>query len=541
MHIGLDFDNTIACYDQSFIRAATGQNLLPSNWVGGKRALRDFLRAKGKVGELEWQVLQGQVYGKLMPEAQLKPGVGWFLLFCKARKISVSIVSHKTEYSPKDPARIPLRSAALKWMTAKGLFDPNVYGLTEEAVHFESTRLHKVERIASLGCTHFIDDLLEVFHEESFPRGVEKILYDSEVVDQQFIESICIHNSWSSISAKLLGIETLLDLDLIARGLMPNGNVQKCVPISPGGNSTVFKLWLSDQSINFLKRYPEEGKSHGNRLKTEVAACRLLNKFQIEQSAEVIHEDVENQIVVFRWIDGVRVNDPKTEHIEILLEFVRALRDIERTDEVSELSGAKEACLSGQDICDQIQSRRDRLWCSEIEFPELKAFLEKKFDPLFARTMECAQEHWPLKSGFSAQLPDKFQTLSPSDFGFHNALWEKSGKLRVIDLEYFGWDDPVKLASDFCWHPAMNLPQQLQQKWLSGMGQLFSRDQDFEKRFKTAHPLFGLRWAMIVLNPFFSKEKLILDREQLLQDQLRKSKIFCDHVSNWLDCGHQQF
>ena len=185
MHIGLDFDNTIACYDQSFIKAATGRNLLPPNWSGGKRALRDFLRDKGDVGEQEWQVLQGRVYGKLMPEAKLKPGVGWFLLFCKARKIPVSIVSHKTEYSPKDPARIPLRSAALQWMTVKGFFDSNVYGLKEDKIFFESTRRQKVERIKSLGCTHFVDDLLEVFQEENFPRDVEKLLYDPEALDQQ--------------------------------------------------------------------------------------------------------------------------------------------------------------------------------------------------------------------------------------------------------------------------------------------------------------------------------------------------------------------
>ena len=86
MHIGLDFDNTIACYDQSFIQVATKRNLVPHDWVGGKRALRDFLRAQGEVGELEWQFLQGQVYGELMPTARLKPGVGWFLLFCKARQ-----------------------------------------------------------------------------------------------------------------------------------------------------------------------------------------------------------------------------------------------------------------------------------------------------------------------------------------------------------------------------------------------------------------------------------------------------------------------
>ena len=541
MHIGLDFDNTIACYDRSFIRAATGQVLLPPNWVGGKRALRDFLRAKGEVGELEWQVLQGRVYGKLMPEAELKPGVGWFLLFCKARKIPVSIVSHKTEYSPRDPARIPLRPAALQWMTAKGFFDSNVYGLKEERVFFESTRRQKVERIESLGCTHFVDDLLEVFQEENFPRDVEKLLYDPEDLDQQSTESIDVHKSWSSIGNSLLGVETHADLGVIVRGVMPKETIRECVPISPGGNSAVFKLCLSDKSENLLKRYPQEIAVHESRLKTEASACRLLRRVGIEQSAEVIHEDVENQIAVFRWIDGNRVADPKAKHIESLLKFVKDLRDIERTDEVNAFLNAKEACLSIQDICEQIQNRRDRLGRGEIKSEELDAFLEQIFDPLFAKTIAWAQENWPLGHSFFDQLPREFQTLSPSDFGFHNALWERSGKLRVVDLEYFGWDDPVKLASDFCWHPAMKIPQPLQQKWVLGMCQLFCSDQDFENRLTIAHPLYGLRWAVIVLKPFLLKGERMTSRDQFLQDRLRKSRSFCDYVRDWVGRGHQQF
>ena len=541
MHIGLDFDNTIACYDQSFIKAATGRNLLPPNWSGGKRALRDFLRNKGDVGEQEWQALQGRVYGKLMPEAELKPGVGWFLLFCKARKIPVSIVSHKTEYSPKDPARIPLRSAALQWMTAKGFFGSNVYGLKEDKIFFESTRRQKVERIKSLGCTHFVDDLLEVFQEENFPRDVEKLLYDPEGLDQQSTGSIDVHNSWSSIGNSLLGAETHAELGVIVRGVVPKETIQECVPISPGGNSTVFKLCLSDKSENLLKRYPQEIAVNRSRLKTEVSACRLLRTVGIEQPAEVIYEDVENEIAVFRWIDGSRVANPKAKHIESLLQFVEELRNIKRTDEVHAFPSAKEACLNGQDICDQIQNRRDRLGRREIKSEELKTFLSQIFDPLVAKTIAWAQEEWPAGRSFFEPLPRKFQTLSPSDFGFHNALWERSGKLRVVDLEYFGWDDPVKLASDFCWHPAMKIPQRLQQKWILGMRQLFSSDQDFENRLTIAHPLYGLRWAMIVLKPFFSKGGRMAGRDQLLQDRLCKSRSFCDDVRNWVDRGHQQF
>ena len=44
----------------------------------------------------------------------------------------------------------------------------------------------------------------------------------------------------------------------------------------------------------------------------------------------------------------------------------------------------------------------------------------------------------------SAALPKETRCLSPSDFGFHNALLEATGKLRFVDFEYAGWDDPAK-------------------------------------------------------------------------------------------------
>jgi hypothetical protein len=43
-------------------------------------------------------------------------------------------------------------------------------------VYFEGTRTEKIARIVALGCTHFIDDLEEVFDDPAFPSGVERLL-----------------------------------------------------------------------------------------------------------------------------------------------------------------------------------------------------------------------------------------------------------------------------------------------------------------------------------------------------------------------------
>ena len=134
-------------------------------------------------------------------------------------------------------------------------------------------------------------------------------------------------------------------------------------------------------------------------------------------------------------------------------------------------------------------------------------------------------------------------TLSPSDFGFHNCL-KKNGKITFIDFEYFGWDDPVKLTADFIWHPSMVLKLHLIRKWNNSMKKIFSKDRDFQDRLNASMPLYGMRWAMIILNDFFPEFfnrrkntiKIIShNRNIYLKNQLNKANIYCTRVKDYLD------
>jgi len=78
------------------------------------------------------------------------------------------------------------------------------------------------------------------------------------------------------------------------------------------------------------------------------------------------------------------------------------------------------------------------------------------------------------------------------------------GKLCFVDLEYFGCDDAVKLMADFLWHPAMNLGISHKTFWLHGMFGIYGKNEKFNQRsrFQAAWPVYGLRWALILLNEF---------------------------------------
>lgn len=197
IQIGIDFDNTLIDYDRVFLAAARERGLIHPGFRGSKRAVRDAIR-RSPDGELTWQRLQGYVYGRGIDGAVPFDGVPDFLRRCQARKLAVSIVSHKTRYGHHDPAQIDLREAALEWMTAQGFLGPQA-GLPVEHVFFEDTRAAKLLRISALSCTHFIDDLEEIFTDPGFPAGVKRILFASE--GSPSCDVVCA--SWAEIAAAI--------------------------------------------------------------------------------------------------------------------------------------------------------------------------------------------------------------------------------------------------------------------------------------------------------------------------------------------------
>ena len=170
LRIGIDFDNTIVGYDEVMRRIALERGLIDGG-ERSKRAVRDRIRQLPG-GEIEWQKLQALAYGPRMGEAVLLEGADEFIRRCRGAGMDVFIVSHKTLFANYDDTRTDLRAAAMAWMTARRFFEPDGLGLRCGDVYFEPTRAAKIARIEQIGCSHFIDDLVEVFLEPSFPSGV---------------------------------------------------------------------------------------------------------------------------------------------------------------------------------------------------------------------------------------------------------------------------------------------------------------------------------------------------------------------------------
>ncbi|MEM7576711.1 MAG: haloacid dehalogenase-like hydrolase [Planctomycetota bacterium] len=172
MILGLDFDNTIARYDELFFKLARERDLIPADLPHDKTAIRDFLRQRGH--EDNWTKLQGIAYGPRITEAQPFTGVTETIARLVLAGIETHIVSHKTK-TPYRGKPHDLHAAARNFLNHHGISPQHI---PAERVHLCPTKDAKLERIGTLGCTHFLDDLPEFLAEPAFPTSTQRLLFD---------------------------------------------------------------------------------------------------------------------------------------------------------------------------------------------------------------------------------------------------------------------------------------------------------------------------------------------------------------------------
>ena len=530
MRIGIDFDNTLACYDKVFEAIAKKMFLVSVDWQGDKTQVRAELRTRQN-GERDWQRLQGQVYGKYMHLANLFPEVSNFLLRLRAREYEVFIVSHKTEYGHHDSEKISLRREALSWMRMHKFFDPKGFGLHESNVFFENTRAEKVKKISDLRCDYFIDDLWEVFASSDFPIETRKILFDSSLNNGNQEMWEFRSRSWRQVADHVLGGETEAELRAQVEFVFGEG-VESVTQVEGRANSKVVKVDKNKKQYA-VKFYPDINYDFRKRLNTERIACEFLDSERLANTMKFVREKPDLNVGVYDWIDGSKVGEVLDNDVELALNFVERLYESRAYKKAVDLPNASECCLREVDIWAQLTKKREKLNAALAYSNELRNYLVDEYDPLVLRVRDQLANLFPDRDS-SAKISRSMQTLSPSDFGFHNAIRQSDGSLVWIDLEYFGWDDPVKLIADFIWHPGFTLSEKQALRWKVRSFQIFSNDQDLESRFQQRFLLYGLRWCLIILNIFLRAEN---DLQFMRSQRLEKSRWYASRIKksvrNW--------
>jgi hypothetical protein len=198
MRIGIDFDNTIACYDGVFHAAALERGLVPADLGRDKNSVRDHLNGSGRKDD--FTELQGYVYGARMD--LVSPYLGFTDFVAAARKAGhdLFVVSHKTKHPILGPQH-DMHAAARGFLTDRGVMGSGQTQIAPDRVFFELTKDEKVARAKALACEVFVDDLPEILAMSGFPVGMHKVLFDPE---NQFAGKAAEFDrraSWAEIAA----------------------------------------------------------------------------------------------------------------------------------------------------------------------------------------------------------------------------------------------------------------------------------------------------------------------------------------------------
>jgi hypothetical protein len=329
-------------------------------------------------------------------------------------------------------------------------------------------------------------------------------------------------------------------------------------PIRRGANAKVWCVRVDGEPAGALKSYPAPVSGGRDRFASEVGALSFLAEAGERQVPTLLRADPDRRLALLSWVPGAPgpTDGASADDIDQAVAFVARLREATKRPEAQGLPEAAEACLSTAEIFRQIDRRHARL--AEVEALSaglsdiLTRYRDARSDAETAWTKIVAIDP-DADPDADADLPASLRTLSPSDFGFHNAVRDGAighgsmdhgsmgqgrGALVFLDFEYFGWDDPVKLAVDFELHPGMTLEPALISRWHAGLAGVFGADDPgWDARVAAWRPLLGLRWTLILLNEFLPERWRhrveageTRDRDGVLQAQLAKADAMLSRV-----------
>lgn len=316
-----------------------------------------------------------------------------------------------------------------------------------------------------------------------------------------------------------------------------------------GRNNRMFRARCADGNSFAFKVYGPREDDPRDRMSAEIAGLIFLERYNVSAVPRVVAEDARTGCAAFEWIDGGPANPPSVMDVDAALRFVAELEALSGVDGTERLPLASAATLSGAAVVRQVQTRSarfDNLDEDDENAPEVRDFLDGEFQDLSAHAVAWARRQYDASGiDFDADLSVANRVLSPSDFGFHNALRRENGRVVFVDFEYFGWDDPAKLVSDFLLHPGMTLSAPFRKRFHDGAMAVFSaRDGNFSTRLKALYPLYGLCWVLIMLNEFLPDvwaRRLAaagsLDANRVRSAQLRKARRMLHHVSESVKDG----
>ncbi len=277
-------------------------------------------------------------------------------------------------------------------------------------------------------------------------------------------------------------------------------------PCAAGGNNRVYRVEALGRAL-LAKRYFRHPTDDRSRLDAEYSFLEYAHKAGIGCVPKPIARDDRTGIALYEFIEGRKLlqEELRAEHVDQARDFFLELNRPGKRMLAGSIADASEARFSISDQLVLVQQRVDRLSnisaAMEVDAQAIDfvSELDQRWEALHAHVLAESRVQG---LDLSTILAPEDRCLSPSDFGFHNALVTPGGSVVFLDFEYAGWDDPAKMVSDFFSQPEVPVPFEHFERLLASALAFSPNAGMLAARTRMLLPVFRMKWCCIVMNEF---------------------------------------
>jgi hypothetical protein len=274
-------------------------------------------------------------------------------------------------------------------------------------------------------------------------------------------------------------------------------STQSVTVLRGGMNSRVFSCAGADKTFLMKGYQPIEGAQR-DRFVAEAQFLEYANQVANSYVPNLLSVDDERRCIVMEYLVGEAYAEgsmPRKSDIDDAVRFFSLLNQDHGQAVGLIKMDAADGFLKISEHLENIRERLNEMSTSHLPLKlqsrakQTIQLLRSAFIPLEDLTRQS------LLNGLIVDaLPTNKRCVSPSDFGFHNAIKTNQG-VKFFDFEFGGWDDPAKAIVDFTLQPKVptgqyNFPL---------LKALRLREQGIVlPRAKVLKPILKLKWACII-------------------------------------------
>ena len=279
------------------------------------------------------------------------------------------------------------------------------------------------------------------------------------------------------------------------------GRVCKIEQLKGGINNRVFRCSNGNKHW-VVKGYSLAPFGQRDRMQSEVDFLRYAALTAPCFTPKLLKVDLERRCVVLEHIEGEIYPEgvsPSQRDLKSAISFFRKLNSNQELAKEMIHFDAAESYLSLRQHMANVRERL-KLMCTEHLPNQYKAQAALMLYDLHMRAddVETMIEDQIDLGTVDDLLNPEDRCVSPSDFGFHNAICIAEN-VKFIDFEFSGWDDPSKACVDFILQQRNSIlmsPINIASKFFPGREVLIG------SRINAISEILKLKWHCIILGIF---------------------------------------